>query len=167
MCEHLKRECNKDSARLTRGDGCKLKPRKFCLNRRNNLFSCGGGQTLDQAAWGGCGTSILQLFKTHTSSGALLQPTDPSSGGPFGHRCCAQRSCGTNQGRQRAVPRRGRVGTGPPRLSGAGCQPRELPPSQLPPYPAFAAPPWLLPALACPWGPVLKEACFTRKFSVI
>lgn len=56
---------------------------------------------LGQAARGGCGTSILQLFKHHTSPGALLQPTGPqlwAQPGSFGHGCCTQKSSGHKPG---------------------------------------------------------------------
>lgn len=50
------------------------------------------GQTLGQAARGGCGTSILQLFKPHTSREPSCSQLDPSSGPS--HGCCTQKSSG-------------------------------------------------------------------------
>lgn len=70
------------------------------------------------------------------------------------------------------MPEQGWGGSRSPKAMGTGCQAGELPPRQHPPSPGFIAPQppphGSLPALLCPReGPVLKQACFTRKFNVI
>lgn len=129
---------------------------------------------LDQAPQGGCGTSILQLFKPCTSPETLLQLTDPRSGpsqASLAMGVAPREALGTSLGRWQVVPRQGRGGGRSLEAVGADCQPRELPPCQLPPSPGCTAcrppPHWLLPTLACPRGPALKQACFTGKFNAI
>lgn len=85
---------------------------------------------LDRAAWGGCGISILQLFKPRTSPGAFLQRTDPSR--VLAMDAALRGTLGTSLGRQWAVPRQGRGGRSP-KAMGVGCQLGELLPCQLPP----------------------------------
>lgn len=127
-----------------------------------------GGQTLGQAARGGCGTSILQLFKPHTSREPSCSQLDPSSGPS--HGCCTQKSSGHKPGGVAGCAQAGQWGGRSPEAVGTGCQPGELPPHQLPPSPGCTArwppPHWPLPALACPWGQRSNRR-FTRKFNVI
>ena len=85
-CKHLQGECQEDGAKLfsvvpsdrTRGNGHKLKQRKFHLNMR---VSEGDG-ALAQAAQGGCGVSFSGDIQDPPGQGPL-QPTvgDPAWAG--------------------------------------------------------------------------------------
>lgn len=108
---------------------------------------------LNQAAWGGCGTSILQLFKACTSPGTFLQQTDPIRVPAMD--AAVGETLGASLGGQWAVPMQSR-GRQVLRGHGCGLSTRGAATLSAPTFPGVhcspAPPHWTLPALACPWG---------------
>jgi len=66
----------------TRGNGHKLKQRKFHLNMRKNFFPLRVTELVEQAAQGGCGVSFSGDIEDSPGRGAV-QPAvgDPASAG--------------------------------------------------------------------------------------
>lgn len=108
---------------------------------------------LDQAAWGGCGISVLQLFKPYTSPGTFLQQTDLITVQAMD--AALRETLGTSLGGQWAVPWQGRARQ-VPWTHGCGLSTWGAASLSTPTFPGvhFSSAPlhWALPALACPRG---------------